>query len=416
MPTFRELGLPNQLVDALASRDVTTPFPIQALTVPDALAGRDLLARGETGSGKTLAFGLPLLTRLAASQRPRGAASKAPRAIVLVPTRELARQVDGVLFPLARALRLRMRSVFGGVPIGRQINALRQGVDVLVATPGRLTDLIKRGVCSLDEVEITVLDEADHLCDLGFFPAVCWLLDRTPAGGQRMLFSATLDRDVDRLVRQYLVDPVSHEIDPVPDARAAEHKFVNVTPHDKLATTADLWRSAGRTIVFVQTKHGADRLTRQLSQLGVPAVALHGNLSQSARLRALSNFGEGGADVLVATDVAARGIHVDNVRLVVHFDPPSEHKSYLHRSGRTARAGASGQIVTLVLPEQRRSVARLIKLAGVDAALEPAPFGTAPDDRPARPARPGRHPRYAGSRGAAASGRRPRYRPTRAGA
>ena len=369
--TFKELGVPSRLVAALSRRGITTPRPIQSRALPDALAGRDVLGRAETGSGKTLAFGLPLLARTAAATggRREGPRRHGPRALVLVPTRELARQVHDEIAALAAPLGLRLLAVYGGTPIRPQIQALRRSADVVVATPGRLTDLLRQGACSLDAVEITVLDEADHMADMGFLPAVTWLLDRVPAGGQRMLFSATLDHGVDALVRRYLSDPVRHAVEPSADGAVArmEHRFVSVAAADKVATAAELAGCSGRVLVFVRTKRGAARLARQLDRAGVRAAALHGDLAQSARDRALAAFAGGRVPVLVATDIAARGIHVDGIDLVVHFDPPAEHKAYLHRSGRTARAGAAGSVVTLVLPDQAADVAKLRRLAGVAA-------------------------------------------------
>jgi superfamily II DNA/RNA helicase len=368
---FEELGVPSALAAVLAKRGITTPLPIQSRALPDALAGRDVLGRAETGSGKTLAFGLPLLTRTAAASGGlRGRPHRAgPRALVLVPTRELARQVHDELVPLAAPLGLRLLAVYGGAPIRPQIQALRRSADVVVATPGRLTDLLRQGACSLDAVTIAVLDEADHMADMGFLPAVTWLLDRVPAGGQRMLFSATLDHGVDVLVRRYLSDPVRHTVELASGAAVArmDHRFVSVAAGDKVAKAAELAGRSGRVLMFVRTKRGAARLARQLDRAGVRAGALHGDLPQSAREHALAAFASGRVPVLVATDIAARGIHVDGVDLVVHFDPPAEHKAYLHRSGRTARVGAAGSVVTLVLPDQAADVAKLRRLVGVAA-------------------------------------------------
>lgn len=375
--SFEELGVPPILTAALARRGVTAPLPIQVRALPDALAGRDVLGRAETGSGKTLAFGLPLLVRTAAATA--GAARRArPQALVLVPTRELARQVHDELAPLAAALRLRPLAVYGGTSMHAQVQALRRGVDLVVATPGRLTDLLGQGVCSLDAVTVTVLDEADHMADMGFLPAVTWLLDRVPAGGQRLLFSATLDNGVDGLVARYLTDPVHHAVGAALGGIArADHRFIEVTTRDKVAVAAKLAASAGRVLLFVRTKHGAARLARQLGRAGVAAGALHGDMAQHARERALAAFASGRTPVLVATDVAARGIHVDGVDLVVQFDPPAEAKAYLHRSGRTARAGAAGSVVTLVLPEQATDVPKLLRRAGV---APPGPAATSPAD------------------------------------
>ena len=365
--TFAALGVPAPLVAALARAGCEAPFPIQAATLPSSLAGRDVLGRARTGSGKTVAFAVP--TVLALARSAKAARPSAPRALVLVPTRELATQVAATTEPLARALGLRVAVVFGGVGQGPQVTALRRGVDVLVACPGRLEDLIGQGHCRLDAVEVCVLDEADHLADLGFLPAVTRLLDRTPAGGQRLLFSATLDAAVATLVRRYLVDPVTHSVDAAdagpPDL---EHHAFTVAPDDKAAVVRELASGRERSLLFTRTKHGAKKLAKDLSARGVPAVELHGNLSQAQRDRNLAAFADGSTRVLVATDIAARGIHVDDVALVVHVDPPTEHKAYLHRSGRTARAGAKGRVVTVILPDQSRDVAAMIRQAGIRAA------------------------------------------------
>jgi len=361
-PEFAELGLPRPLVSALARQGITSPFPIQRVAIPDVLAGRDVLGRGQTGSGKTLAFGLPTLARVAGER----AAPGRPRAVILAPTRELALQVSDVLEPLGRALSLRVRPVVGGMSMSRQIDALRRGVDVVVATPGRLTDLIEQGECSLADVRVTVLDEADHMCDLGFYPAVSALLEQTPVDGQRLLFSATLDGDVDQLVRRFLNDPVTHAIAPPTSAvETMEHHLVHVSRDDKFAVTAEIANREGRTILFVRTQHAVDRLVRQLARVGVRAGGLHGGKRQNLRSRILSEFREGGVDVLVCTDVAARGIHVDDVSLVLHVDPPTDHKSYLHRGGRTARAGGRGTVMTLVTPAERRFTDLLARRAGI---------------------------------------------------
>ncbi len=367
--SFAELGVPPALTAVLARNGITAPRPIQARTLPDALAGRDVLGRAETGSGKTLAFGLPMLTRLAAHAVPR---APMPRGLVLVPTRELARQVRDELAPLAAALGLKLLAVYGGAPIRAQVQALRRGTDVVVATPGRLTDLYRQGACSLDAVAITVLDEADHMADMGFLPQVTWLLDRVPTGGQRLLFSATLDNEVATIVRRYLADPARHTVaQPSATPARMDHQFRAVTAAGKLAAAAELAAGHRRVLMFVRTKHGATRLTRQLGRAGVRAGALHGNLAQNARERALAAFSTGTVPVLVATDIAARGLHVDGVDLVVHFDPPAEAKGYVHRSGRTARAGAGGTVVTLVLPEQAAQVATLRRRAGVAQPFRP---------------------------------------------
>jgi superfamily II DNA/RNA helicase len=334
--------------------------------LPDARAGRDILGRAQTGSGKTLAFGLPVLARLH-DHSPRRAVA-APRALVLVPTRELARQVADALVPLARPLRLWVTTVFGGASMGRQIDQLRRGTDVVVATPGRLIDLMERGAISLDAIEVAVVDEADHMADLGFLPAVTRILDATPTARQTMLFSATLDRGVDKLVARYLREPTFHAVaQSSDDVAAMDHRVFNMTASDKVAVAAEIARRPARTLFFVRTKHGADRLATQLDRLGIEARALHGNLNQNQRLRALDAFASGDVRVLVATDVAARGIHVDDVDLVVHFDIPNDHKDYLHRSGRTARAGATGTVVAFVQPDQVRDFARLQRAAGVEA-------------------------------------------------
>jgi superfamily II DNA/RNA helicase len=362
---FAALGLPRPLVQTLARAGIEEPFPIQAATIPDILAGRDVLARARTGSGKTLAFGLPLLARLAAGPK---AGRGRPRALILVPTRELAMQVNDALVPLAKALGRFSRTAVGGVSYDKQIRDLSKGVDVLVATPGRLGDLIERGACALDEVDVTVLDEADQMADMGFLPEVTELLERTPAGAQRLLFSATLDGDVDALVKQFMVDPVTHEIDPpVATVDTMDHHLLLIPPREKLDIIARIAGRTGRTIMFVRTQLAVDRLADQLAAKGVRAGALHGGKTQAVRTRTLAEFREGRTDVLIATDVAARGIHVDGVSLVVHVDPPRDSKDYLHRAGRTARAGGSGTVVTLVLPQQRAGTYSLVERAGVVA-------------------------------------------------
>ncbi|UGQ15017.1 DEAD/DEAH box helicase [Yinghuangia sp. ASG 101] len=361
-PTFGELGVPDALVEALERRGVRHAFPIQAAALPDALGGRDILGRGRTGSGKTLGFGLPTLTRL----RGQKARAKRPLALVLVPTRELAMQVHDALEPYGRVLDLRMKVVCGGMSMPRQIMALERGVELLVATPGRLQDLVDRGACSLDAVKIAVLDEADQMADMGFLPEVSALLDLVPAGGQRMLFSATLDNGVDAIVKRYLADPVTHSVDPhASSITTMTHHVFTVQPKDKVYVTAAIAARRGRTMVFVRTKFGADRVAAQLREAGVRAEALHGGMTQGARTRTLTEFKEGQTPVLVATDVAARGIHVDGIDLVLHVDPAADPKDYLHRAGRTARAGETGMVVTLALPHQRRTVDRLMESAGV---------------------------------------------------
>jgi superfamily II DNA/RNA helicase len=362
MPSFAALGLPQRLVTAAERRGIRTPFPIQAATLPDALAGRNVLGRAETGSGKTLAFGLPLLARLAGEVRHAGS----PRGLVLVPTRELAEQVKEALAPLGQAVGVRVTAVYGGASMHRQVEALRRGVDLVVATPGRLLDLIGQHECSLALVAATVLDEADYMADLGFLPAVTELLDMTMPVGQRLLFSATLDDGVAKLVRRYLPDSVLHAVAPaVSPVAGVDHRAFTVRAEDKVAVVAQVAATSGRTLIFVRTKHGAERLAKQLRRTGVESGAIHGNLTQNARQRALDAFGSARGKVLVATDVAARGIHVDAVDLVVHFDPPADHKDYLHRSGRTARAGAGGVVLSLLLPEQVGAADRLHQRAGV---------------------------------------------------
>ena len=362
--TFAVLGVPQPMVDALDAQGITEPFPIQVATLPDSLSGADVLGRGRTGSGKTIAFCLPLVTRLAADRTPR--VPHRPRGLVLVPTRELASQVDATLQPLASAMGLRTRVIVGGVNQRPQTEALRRGVDIIVATPGRLEDLIKQGHVALGDVLVSVLDEADHMADLGFLPAVRRILDATPRTGQRMLFSATLDNGVDVLVRRYLNSPVSHSVDD--DASTEpdmEHHVLTVQADQKAAVVNRLAAGQGRSVLFTRTKHGARKLARDLTKAGIPAVDLHGNLAQNARERNLAAFRDGSVRVLVATDIAARGIHVDDIALVVHVDPPAEHKAYLHRSGRTARAGAAGIVVTVQTDAQQRDVAMLTKRARI---------------------------------------------------
>ncbi|MEV0638355.1 DEAD/DEAH box helicase [Streptomyces sp. NPDC050619] len=360
--SFADLDMPARLLAALGREGVSVPFPIQAATLPNSLAGRDVLGRGRTGSGKTLAFGLALLARTAGQR----AEPRQPLALVLVPTRELAQQVNDALTPYARSVGLRLATVVGGMSIGKQAGALRAGVEVVVATPGRLKDLIDRGDCRLDSVAITVLDEADQMADMGFMPQVTALLDQVRTEGQRMLFSATLDRNVDLLVRRYLHDPVVHSVDPSQGAvTTMEHHILHVHDSDKHRTTTEIAARDGRVIMFLDTKHAVDRLTKHLLSSGVRAAGLHGGKSQPQRTRTLAQFKSGHVTVLVATNVAARGIHVDNLDLVVNVDPPSDPKDYLHRGGRTARAGESGSVVTLVTPDQRREMARLMVAAGI---------------------------------------------------
>jgi superfamily II DNA/RNA helicase len=362
------------LVTALIGRGMEQPFAIQTRVLPDALAGRDVLGRAQTGSGKTLAFGIPVLARLHASSTTRKPLT--PRALILVPTRELARQVADALGPLAQALDQRVTTVVGGLSMSRQIDALRRGVDVVVATPGRLIDLMERNSCQLGSVEITVIDEADHMADLGFLPAVRQILDATPGGTQRLLLSATLDGGVDKLVRDYLTDPAFHAVAQTTDAATAmDHKVFSMRGDDKVAIASEIAQRPARTLFFVRTKHGADRLAKQLSRAGAEASAIHGNLNQNQRQRALDAFAAGHPRVLVATDVAARGIHVDDVDLVVHYDLPNDHKDYLHRSGRTARAGARGTVVSFVEPFQTREVARLHRDASVTSTTDSVYIG-----------------------------------------
>ncbi|MFI0739045.1 DEAD/DEAH box helicase [Streptomyces sp. NPDC021100] len=359
---FADLAMPARLLATLGHEGLTVPFPIQAATLPNSLAGRDVLGRGRTGSGKTLAFGLAVLARTAG----RRAEPRQPLALVLVPTRELAQQVADALAPYARSVGLRLATVVGGMSVGRQAGALRTGAEVVVATPGRLKDLIDRGDCRLDGVGITVLDEADQMTDMGFMPQVTALLDQVRPDGQRMLFSATLDRNVDLLVRRYLTDPVVHSVDPSAGAvTTMEHHILHVHDADKHRTTTEIAARDGRVIMFLDTKHAVDRLTKHLLSSGVRAAALHGGKSQPQRTRTLAQFRSGHVTVLVATNVAARGIHVDDLDLVVNVDPPGDHKDYLHRGGRTARAGESGSVVTLVTPGQRRAMSRLMVSAGI---------------------------------------------------
>ncbi len=366
--TFADLGVPRSLCDVLDADGITSPFPIQTATLPDSIAGRDVLGRGRTGSGKTLAFVLPMLTRLSAGRTERRPGK--PRALILAPTRELVNQIQDSILPLAEPLGLRTITVFGGVAPGPQINGLKRGVDIVVACPGRLEDHLRSRHVDLGSVEITVLDEADHMADLGFLPVVKRLLDTTPRSAQRLLFSATLDNGIDVLVKRYLTDPITHSVD---SAQAAvgtmEHHVLHVTASDRLPVLVDLVSTEDRTMVFTRTKHRAKQLTRQLISAGVPSVEMHGNLAQNARSRNLAAFADGRATVLVATDIAARGIHVDDVTLVVHADPPIEHKAYLHRSGRTARAGAEGTVVTLATEEQRRDVQQLARKAGISPTV-----------------------------------------------
>ncbi|MFT3860816.1 DEAD/DEAH box helicase [Micropruina sp.] len=380
--TFASLGVPAELVAVLHARGIDQPFPIQSATLPDTLAGRDVLGRGRTGSGKTLAFALPVVARLARLAPSSGTIAArtrpgAPRALVLAPTRELANQILATLQPLAQAVGLRCMTIFGGVAQARQVAELRRGADIVVATPGRLEDLIGQGHVSLDAVAITVLDEADHMADLGFLPAVTRILAGTPAKGQRLLFSATLDRGIDQLANRFLHRPLQHSVDAEtsPVASLTHHVFLLPDAGEKRAVVRQLAGGQGRRLLFMRTKHQARKLARELTADGIPAVELHGNLSQNARERGLQAFSDGRIQVMVATDIAARGIHVDDVDLVVHVDPPAEHKAYLHRSGRTARAGNDGDVITLVLPEQRRDFSALARAAKISVQPQPVSAG-----------------------------------------
>jgi superfamily II DNA/RNA helicase len=372
---FAALGLPAPLVERLARDGITAPFAIQTATIPDALAGRDVLGRGQTGSGKTFAFGLPTLTRLAAGDR---ALARRPRALILTPTRELAMQISDALEPFVHVMGLRHKLVAGGMPYPPQLMALDRGVDLLIATPGRLNDLIDRGAVQLTDIAIMILDEADHMAEMGFLPEITAILDGLPEGGQRLLFSATLDRGIDVVVKRYLTDAVTHSTD---DATASvttmDHHILLIDPMHKKSITAEVANREGRTLVFVRTKLGADRVAEQLREQGVFAAALHGGLNQGARNRVLSAFKDGSLPVLVATDVAARGIHVDDVGVVLQADPPADHKDYLHRSGRTARAGERGSVITLALPHQKKGMERLARDAGVDVVATRAVPGDA---------------------------------------
>ena len=422
--TFAELGVPAPLVTALSGAGITAPFPIQVDTLPDTLAGRDVLGRGKTGSGKTLAFSIPMAARLAGSTASKRRASQ-PRGLVLAPTRELATQITATLEPLAAAAGLRVTTIFGGVSQHRQVKALESGVDIVVACPGRLEDLMKQRLVFLDAVEITVLDEADHMADLGFLPGVTRILKSTPTGGQRLLFSATLDNGVDVLVKKFLHNEVLHSVDEAnsPVAAMTHHVFDVSGASDKKDLVHKLASGTGRRILFMRTKHQARKLAKQLTEAGIPSVDLHGNLSQNARDRNLAAFSSGEARVLVATDVAARGVHVDDVELVVHVDPPAEHKAYLHRSGRTARAGSAGDVVTVVLPEQRKDLALLMRKAKItvtpqqvtansaavtDLVGEIAPHVVHVPQPAAQPSGQGGGRRGGGQRGNGGEGRGPR--------
>jgi superfamily II DNA/RNA helicase len=416
--TFADLGVRTPLVGVLAAAGITVPFPIQVQTLPDTLAGRDVLGRGKTGSGKTLAFSIPLVSRLSAGKRR----PSRPSGLVLAPTRELATQITATLEPLAAAYNLRVAAIFGGVPQNRQVAALKSGIDIVVACPGRLEDLMKQRLICLDAVEITVIDEADHMADLGFLPGVTRILAATPARGQRLLFSATLDNGVDKLVNRFLSNQVLHSVDELnaPVSAMTHHVFHVASVEAKKELVHRLASGTGRRILFMRTKHHARKLAKQLTESGIPSVDLHGNLSQPARDRNLAAFTAGEARVLVATDIAARGVHVDEVELVVHIDPPSEHKAYLHRSGRTARAGNAGDVVTVVLPEQRTDTQALLRKAGIrvtpqqvaaDSAEVHALVGEIAPYR--APVPKGAPPQPSQRRGSAGAGQRRRRRPSR---
>lgn len=365
-PTFIDLGVPAKIATALSAQGIDSPFPIQVDSLPDTLAGKDVLGRGKTGSGKTLAFGIPMVARLADSAMNQGSHRK-PRGLVLAPTRELATQITNSIEPLATAMNLRVTTIFGGIPQKRQVQALKDGIDIIVATPGRLEDLMGQGLLKLDAIEITVLDEADHMADLGFLPVVTRILNATPRGSQRLLFSATLDNGVQKLVDKFLQNQVMHAVDEANShvSQMTHHVFEASDADAKKRLVYALASGTGRRILFMRTKHHAKKLAKALTQAGIPSVDLHGNLSQAARDRNLEAFSAGKARVLVATDVAARGVHVDGVDLVIHVDPPAEHKAYLHRSGRTARAGASGDVVTISLPTQRKDLSDLLNKAKI---------------------------------------------------
>jgi hypothetical protein len=364
MTTFADLGVSADFVAALEARGITSPFPVQELTIPDALAGRDVCGKAKTGSGKTLAFGLPVLETVAAATPRR------PRALILVPTRELATQVRDELEPLAKARSLTVSAIYGGAKMETQIAELDKGVEIVVATPGRMIDMIDRKEISLDDIMQVVLDEADRMADMGFLPQVEWILRHIPGSHQTLLFSATLDGVVDTLIKRYQTDPVMHEV--VSEQVTVEqmtHRFLAVHDMDKIRVAAKISAAANRTIIFVRTKRAADRVASDLRREGVEAASIHGDLRQSQREKALADFSEGKLAVLVATDVAARGIHVDDVSVVIHYDPPEDSKAYLHRSGRTARAGESGVVVTLVLWNEELEVKRLLKRLKLDQPI-----------------------------------------------
>ena len=417
--TWAELGVSTELLSTLKRQGIDTPFPIQAKTLPDAISGRDVLGRGQTGSGKTLAFGLAMVTRLA----HRKASAKHPLGIVLVPTRELAMQVTDALMPYAQAVELDIRLIAGGMPYAKQIDALKRGVPIVVATPGRLNDLVEQGHINLSKIEITILDEADQMCDMGFMPQIVEVLDMTKPDSQRLLFSATLDKDVDKIVRKYLHDPVEHATNSgKASVKTMTHYLFITYSEDKPTILAEIGSRKGKTMFFARTQAGVDRIAKDLAHKGVPAGALHGGKTQAVRTRTLNAFKEGLTNVLVATDVAARGIHVDGVSLVVHIDPPNDHKDYLHRAGRTARAGETGKVVTMIGPRQQKAVTAMTSRAGVDpevvkvkpmskelvaitGAKEPTGIAWKPPaEPPARGRRPGGPSRSGGGRPQSRSG------------
>jgi superfamily II DNA/RNA helicase len=365
--SFSALGLPAPLVAVLSAQGIDSPFPIQVDTLPDTLNGRDVLGRGKTGSGKTLAFSLPMAARLGGKLAGGKRRPGRPVGLILAPTRELATQITTALTPFAEAYNLNTTTIFGGVSQQRQVAALKAGVDIVVACPGRLEDLMKQGFISLDAVEITVLDEADHMADLGFLPVVTRIMDKTPTDGQRLLFSATLDNGVDKIVRRFLHNEVLHSVDEATSHVSAmtHHVFEVENADAKKDLVQKLASGTGRRILFMRTKHHAKKLAKQLTDSGIPSVDLHGNLSQVARDRNLAAFAAGDVKVLVATDVAARGVHVDDIELVIHVDPPAEHKAYLHRSGRTARAGSAGDVITVMLPAQKKDTEALLRKAAI---------------------------------------------------
>jgi superfamily II DNA/RNA helicase len=419
--TWAELGVSTDLLSTLKRQGIDSPFPIQAKTLPDAISGRDVLGRGQTGSGKTLAFGLAMITRLA----HRKATAKHPLGIVLVPTRELAMQVTDALMPYAQAVELDIRLIAGGMPYAKQIDALKRGVPIVVATPGRLNDLVEQGHINLSKIEITILDEADQMCDMGFMPQIVEVLDMTKPNSQRLLFSATLDADVDKIVRKYLHDPVEHATNSgKASVKTMTHYLFITYSEDKPAILAEIGSRKGKTMFFARTQAGVDRIAKDLANKGVPAGALHGGKTQAVRTRTLNAFKAGITDVLVATDVAARGIHVDGVSLVVHIDPPNDHKDYLHRAGRTARAGETGKVVTMIGPRQQKAVTAMTSRAGVDpevvkvkpmskelvaitGAKEPTGIAWKP---PAEPPARGRRPGGSGGGSGRSGGGRPQGR------